>query len=104
MAADPVTKSEDANVNLNGNGNANVVDHAAYPPPPGPSEKPAAGKLTSAQEAMHKKVLEHFRSESYEMPGVQDDGRLMDEEKFWLVRGDLFDIRRVFFDGFYVVQ
>ncbi|KAI0300962.1 CRAL-TRIO domain-containing protein [Russula brevipes] len=33
---------------------------------------------------MHEKVLEHFRSESYEMPGVQDDGRLMDEEKFWL--------------------
>lgn len=81
MAAD--TKSE--------NGNASettvTVDHTAYPPSPGPSEKPAV-TLTPAQAEMHKKVLEHFQNESYKLPGVQDSdgGELKDEEKFWLVR------------------
>ncbi|KAI0001454.1 CRAL/TRIO domain-containing protein [Russula compacta] len=32
---------------------------------------------------MHEKVLEHFRSESYKVPGVQN-GSLVEEEKFWL--------------------
>ena len=81
MAADPKIKSE--------NGNASettaTVDYTVYPPPPGPSEKPAV-TLTPAQAEMHKKVLEHFQSESYKLPGVQDGGELEDEEKFWLVR------------------
>jgi hypothetical protein len=48
--------------------------------------------LTPAQAEMHKKVLEHFRSESYKLPaGVKEKeegggGELRDEEKFWLVR------------------
>jgi hypothetical protein len=98
MAADP-------NTNQSENGNASetmsvavaAVDYTAYyPPPPGPSEKkPSAtpnaaaghggGELTPAQAEMHNKVLEHFQSESYKLPGVQD-GELMAEEKFWLVR------------------
>jgi hypothetical protein len=83
------------------NGNASVVDYTAYPPPPPPppssesSEElatPAAtgagaasSKLTPGQAAMHKKVLEHFQSESYKIPGIKD-GELMEVEKFWLVR------------------
>ncbi|KAI9512092.1 CRAL/TRIO domain-containing protein [Russula earlei] len=35
---------------------------------------------------MREKVLEHFRNESYELPGVRDEsgGGLREEEKFWL--------------------
>src|SRR6266403_1141231 len=72
-----------------------VVDYTAHPPPPlpppGSSEKPDAlatasnSTLTPAQVAMHKKVLEHFQSESYEIPGIKD-GELLEAEKFWLVR------------------
>jgi hypothetical protein len=86
-----VTKSE--------NGNASVVEYTAYPPPPPPpspesSEEPitlaatgagAGSKLTPAQAAMHEKVLEHFQSESYTIPGIKD-GELLEAEKFWLVR------------------
>jgi len=85
MAADPNTNTKSEN------GNASemiaTVDHTAYPPPPGPSEKPAV-TLTPAQAEMHKKVLERFQSESYKLPGVQDGAsrELKDEEKFWLVR------------------
>ncbi|KAI0264451.1 CRAL-TRIO domain-containing protein [Gloeopeniophorella convolvens] len=32
---------------------------------------------------MHKKVLEHFTSETYKLPGAEK-GELVDEEKFWL--------------------
>ena len=79
------------------NGNVRVVDYTAYPPPPQPpsesGEKPvtpaatgdACSKLTVAHEAMHKKVLEHFQSESYKIPGLKD-GELLEVEKFWLVR------------------
>ena len=81
------------------NGNVRDVDYTAYPPPPLPppssesGEKPvtpaatgdACSKLTAAHEAMHKKVLEHFQSESYKIPGLKD-GELLEVEKFWLVR------------------
>jgi hypothetical protein len=82
------------------NGDVSVVDYTAYPPPPPPppgsSEKPvtpavtragaASSKLTPAQATMHKKVLEHFQSESYKIPSVKDgDGELLEVEKFWLV-------------------
>ena len=77
------------------NGNVRVVDYTAYPPPslPPPSESdekpvtPAAtgGACSPAHEAMHKKVLEHFQSESYKIPGLKD-GELLEVEKFWLVR------------------
>ena len=91
MAADP----PDAKIE-NGNAASAVVDYTAYPPPPGPSENPAtppagpgagpdASGLTPAQAEMHKKVLEHFQNESYRITGVQN-GKLQEEEKFWLVR------------------
>lgn len=73
------------------NGNASAVAYTAYPPPPAPREKPtttgADGGLPPAQAEMHKKVLGHFQSESYKLPGVEEeDGELREEEKFWLVR------------------
>ena len=86
MATDANTKVE------NGNASANAVAYTAYPPPPAHREKPTAGAdgLPPAHAEMHKKVLEHFRSESYKLPGVKEDGELRDEEKFWLVRFSLF--------------
>ncbi|KAH9068375.1 CRAL/TRIO domain-containing protein [Lactarius deliciosus] len=74
MATSSVSGSE--------NGNAGV-DYTAYPPPPPPNEKPARAELSAAQAEMHKKVLEHFRSEAYKIPGIKDGG-LLEEEKFWL--------------------
>jgi len=70
----------------NGSASANAVAYTAYPPPPASREKPTAGAdgLPPAQAEMHKKVLEHFRNESYRLPGVKEDGELRDEEKFWL--------------------
>jgi len=72
-----------------------IIDYTAHPPPPPPrpesSEKPGApttassSTLTPAQIAMHKKILEHFQSESYKIPGIED-GELLEVEKFWLVR------------------
>lgn len=44
---------------------------------------------------MYKKMLEHFRSESYKIPGVKD-GELLEVEKFWLVRVILFYFEHVF--------
>ena len=72
-----------------------VVDYTAHPPPPPPrpgsTEKPGAqaatvsSTLTPAQKEMHKKILEHFQSESYKIPDIED-GELLEMEKFWLVR------------------
>lgn len=89
-------KSENGDVGTSG-----TVDYTAHPPPPPPrpgsssSEKlgePAAATassgsdpLTPAQTAMHKKMLEHFQSESYKIPDIED-GDLLEVEKFWLVR------------------
>jgi hypothetical protein len=67
------------------NGTANV-DYTAYPPPPPPTnEKPAPAELSTAQAEMHKKVLGHFQNETYKIPGIEN-GALLEEEKFWLVR------------------
>lgn len=84
-----------------------AVDYTAHPPPPPPrpgsSEKPGApaaaisGTLTPAETAMHKKVLEHFQSESYKIPGIED-GELLEVEKFWLVR--VFIFSNTFFCGY----
>jgi hypothetical protein len=72
----------------NGDISVRVIDYTAHPPPPPPppgsSEKPGV-TLTQAQVAMHEKVLEHFQSESYKIPGIKD-GELLEVEKFWLVR------------------
>jgi hypothetical protein len=86
MAADPNTNTKSENGSASASEMTATVDYTAYPPPPGPSEKPAV-TLTPAQAEMHEKVLEHFQSESYKLPGVQDEGggELGDEEKFWLV-------------------
>jgi hypothetical protein len=94
MAADTNTNTKSEN----GSASETIVtvDYTAYPPPPGPSEKPAV-TLTPAQAEMHKKVLEHFQSESYELPGVQDGGELQDEEKFWLVRFRFLSLFFLFF-------
>ncbi|KAH9015191.1 CRAL/TRIO domain-containing protein [Lactarius hengduanensis] len=64
------------------NGNAGV-DYTAYPPPPPPNERPAPAELSAAQAEMHKKVLGHFRSDAYKIPGIENGG-LLEEEKFWL--------------------
>ena len=67
------------------NGTANA-EYTVYPPPPPPTnEKPAPAELSTAQAAMHKKVLEHFQNETYKIPGIES-GALLEEEKFWLVR------------------
>lgn len=67
------------------NGTASV-EYTAYPPPPPPiNEKPAPAELSTAQAEMHKKVLEHFQNEAYKIPGLEN-GALLEEEKFWLVR------------------
>ena len=84
------------------NGDAgNAVDYIAHPPPPPPrpgssvkSGAPPAGSSSGtltleAQTVMHKEVLEHFQSESYEIPGIAD-GELLEVEKFWLVRVFIF--------------
>jgi len=76
MAVNSITKPE--------NGHASV-DYVAYPPPPSPNEKPPLAKLSTAQAEMHKKVLKHFQSEAYKIPGIENGG-LLEEEKFWLVR------------------
>lgn len=107
MAADP----PDAKIE-NGNAASAVVDYTAYPPPPGPSGKPAAppagpgagpdaGGLTPAQAEMHKKVLEHFQNESYRITGVQN-GKLQEEEKFWLVRFFFFSFSFGFAFAFFL--
>jgi hypothetical protein len=84
-----------------------AVDYTAHPPPPPPrpelSEKPGAqgaassSTLTPVQTAMHKKMLEHFQSESYKIPGIED-GELVEVEKFWLVRVLYFS--NTFFCGY----
>lgn len=81
------------------NGNASAVDYTAYPPPPAPGEKPTSGAdgLPPARAEMHRKVLEHFQSESYRLPGVQGDRELRDVEKFWLVRFFVYLFLRFFF-------
>ena len=88
-------KSENGDLGASG-----TVDYTAPPPPPPPV--PCAGSneklgapadaaassnstLSPAQTAMHKKMLEHFQSESYKIPGIED-GELLEVEKFWLVR------------------
>lgn len=80
-----------------------AVDYIAHPPPPPPRPgsnvipgAPAAGSSSGtltpeAQTAMHKEVLEHFQSESYEIPGIED-GELLEVEKFWLVRVFIFRV------------
>ncbi|SRR6266852_7869055 len=99
-------KSENGDVSDSDSGSG-VIDYTAHLPPPPPysgsSEKPGALAATSsgssstlipAQTAMHKKMLEHFQSESYKIPGV-DDGELLEVEKFWLVRAIYFTFFRV---------
>jgi len=67
------------------NGSASAdVDYTAYPPPVEPPSEKATLATTPAQAEMHRKVLEHFQSESYQLPGVQN-GDLLEDEKFWLV-------------------
>lgn len=77
-----------------------TVEYTAHPPPPPPrpgsSEKPGvpaatggSSTLTPAQTAMHKKTLEHFQSESYKIPDIED-GELLEVERFWLVRESYF--------------
>jgi hypothetical protein len=77
MAANSVAESSE--------NESTSVDYTAYPPPPPPSEKPAPAELSTTQAVMHKKVLEHFQSEAYKIPGIVNGG-LLEEEKFWLVR------------------
>lgn len=85
MATNPVAESE--------NGTAGV-EYTAYPPPPPPSEKPAPAELSAAQAEMHKRVLENFRNETYKIPGIEN-GELLEEEKFWLVRFLAYCIREL---------
>ena len=101
------TADADTNVE-NANANLNAVAYTAYPPPPPPPPAPRekltaeSDGLTPAQAEMHKKVLEHFRSESYKLPGVKEKeeggGELRDEERFWLVR---FSLSFFFFPSFF---
>ncbi|KAI0250225.1 CRAL-TRIO domain-containing protein [Lactifluus subvellereus] len=87
----PLTKSENGVAGLATVTATVSVDYTAYPPPLGLSKKPAAAVAagadkpprTPAQAEMHEEVLLHFQNDAYRIPGVQN-GKLLEEEKFWL--------------------
>jgi hypothetical protein len=57
--------------------------HTPVPPPSCPEDaKPAT--LTSIEEELYKKVLDHFSKPDYTIPG-EKDGVLSELERFWLV-------------------
>lgn len=46
--------------------------------------------LTEKQEVAYQEVLKHFASQSFVVPGLEDgDGKLTEEEKFYLVRSSI---------------
>lgn len=54
-------------------------------PPPPIVEADPRGTLTEAERNLYKAVLEHFSSDTYVIPGLEN-GELTDAEKFWLSR------------------
>ena len=61
--------------------------YEARPPPHipiDPAVPPPNLKLTDVQQKMYDEVLAHFSKQDYVLPD-EENGALMEEEKFWLV-------------------
>jgi hypothetical protein len=54
-------------------------------PPPNNTDVRPLEPLPSDREEKRSKVLEHFADDSYKIPGIEGDGVLHEQEKFWLV-------------------
>lgn len=53
--------------------------------PTAPTPKPKSdAELTSDQQTMYSKVLQHFADATYKLPGVEASAELTELEKFWL--------------------
>ena len=63
-----------------------TIDYTPLPIPIIPKEttKPSS-TLTDAQKTLYTDTLSHFQASDYKLPGVEN-GELLDEERFWLVR------------------
>ena len=61
-----------------------MSEYLPFQPPENIKEKPVT-TLSEDQEEKRVKILKRFEDESYRLPGF-DEGELMEEEKFWLVR------------------
>ncbi|KAJ3714888.1 CRAL TRIO domain-containing protein [Lentinula guzmanii] len=52
--------------------------------PPKETVKLAVPELKAPQIKMQEKIQEHFTKVGYTLPGIDENGNLMEEEKFWL--------------------
>ncbi|KII85022.1 hypothetical protein PLICRDRAFT_31859 [Plicaturopsis crispa FD-325 SS-3] len=57
--------------------------YTPIPPPATPANAKAPESLTESQDAMYQEVYKHFSSPDYALPDLED-GKLTEEEKFWL--------------------
>lgn len=62
-----------------------MPEHTPIDVPAAPADYALPAALTSGQEEMRKKVLDHFTNVGYHIPGIEEKGELTDDEKFWLV-------------------
>ncbi|KAF8510786.1 CRAL-TRIO domain-containing protein [Gautieria morchelliformis] len=53
-------------------------------PPPNNTDLKPLEPLPSEREEKRSKVLEHFADDSYKIPGIEENGVLHEQEKFWL--------------------
>ena len=51
--------------------------------------KPQGTDLKDDQRKVVDTIIAHFSAPEYELPGQEKDGKLMEEEKFWLVSKQL---------------
>jgi hypothetical protein len=50
--------------------------------------------LSPSQEELYQIVLDHFSRPAYSIPGILQNGELIEEEKYWLVSMDYCVSRR----------
>ncbi|KAF7965251.1 hypothetical protein HWV62_44860, partial [Athelia sp. TMB] len=70
--------------------------YLALPPPAVPAVYKQPDAPNAEQMAMYDQVLEHFSQTEYVLPGVEQDGHLVDREKLWLRLEDTLKWRREF--------